>query len=96
LVARAATILAGKTAAKFDVDVRRVGDRLRCELATSGVDYTDIFVGRRPRGSRTVSNDALAFEVPEHAEFTLPSAAVEVELRGYRGSELVCSRRLSV
>jgi len=95
LIAHAAAILAAKTGAKFDVKVQRIGAKLKCELATKGVEYTDIFVARRPRGSWTVSNDALAFEVPEHAEFTLPPGAVEIEFRGYRGSELVCSRRVS-
>jgi C-terminal processing protease CtpA/Prc len=96
LIARAAQILAPETVARFDVKVKRVGPKLKCELATKEVEYIDALIGRRPRGSRDVVDDAIAFDLPENAEFTLPAGAVEIELRGYRKGKLVCSRRLSV
>lgn len=96
MIARAAAILAEKTPTKFDVSVNRVGQKLKCELATNGVEYVDVFVARRPRGSRNVVSNALTFELPESAEFTLSATAVEVELRGYKQDELICSRRLTV
>ena len=95
LLAEAAGILAGKNAAKFDVNVTRAGQQLQCRLATKGVDYVDAFLAGRPRGSRNVVNDALAFDLPENAEFALPGAPVDLVLRGYAGGTLVCARRLS-
>jgi C-terminal processing protease CtpA/Prc len=96
LLARAAAILTAKGAAKFDVTVTRAGARLKCSLATKGVDYVDALVAGRPRGSRNVVGDALAFDLPESAEFTLPDTPVDLILRGYAGGALVCARRLSV
>ncbi len=95
LIASAAAILASQSATKFDVSVKRIGQQLKCQLATEGVDYVDAFVGGRPRGSRDVVDGTLVFDLPENAEFTLPGAPVDVVLRGYSGDALVCSRRLS-
>jgi C-terminal processing protease CtpA/Prc len=96
LIASAGAILAPQIATRFDASVTRVGQRLKCQLATRSVDYVDVFVAGRPRGSRNVVNDVLAFDLPEDTEFTLPGMPVDVILRGYFGGALVCSRRLSV
>lgn len=95
LIARAAALLAQKAPFKFGVTATRSGQKLRIELATKGIDYVDAFIGKRPRDSRNVLNDAVAFELPHDAEFTLPAGVVEVELRGYSADQLVCRRRLS-
>jgi C-terminal processing protease CtpA/Prc len=96
LLAKAAEILNRNKVVKFDVTVTRVGPQLKFQLAMTGVDYVDVFVAGRPRGSRNVVNGALAFDLPENAEFTLPNAPVDLVLRGYAGDTLVCARRFSV
>jgi C-terminal processing protease CtpA/Prc len=95
LIDRAASILVKKSATSFDVKGTRAGNKLKIELATKGVAYVDVFVERRPRGSRNVVNNELTFELPDNNEFTLPQGAANVELRGYDAGELVCYRRLS-
>lgn len=96
LIAHAAAILAKKSPIKFNASVSRAGNKLKCELLTAGVDYVDAFVARRPRGSLNIVNNALTFELPEKDEFTIPPAAVDIELRGYARGELICSRRVTV
>ena len=95
LIAHAAGILAGKPVRKFNVAANRAGQKLKLELATKDVEYVDVFVGGRPRGSRNVANDAVKFELPETQEYALPAGSVAVELRGYAANKQVCYRRLS-
>jgi hypothetical protein len=95
LIAHAASILAGKPVASFKVNASRTAQKLKLQIASKGVVHVDAYIDGRPRGSRNVVNDAVEFELPEGAGFTLPAAAVNVELRGYSANQLVCYRRLS-
>ncbi|MBR0830498.1 hypothetical protein JQ596_33820 [Bradyrhizobium manausense] len=96
LLARAAAELAGLTepVRRFEVKSARANDKLSFELATDNVDYVDVFVEGRPRGSRNVADRAVKFVLPENQEFRLSASAMSIELRGYAGGKLVCCRRL--
>jgi hypothetical protein len=64
--------------------------QLSIELATTGVDYVDVYIDGRSRGSHDVSDDAANFQVEA-------GPGSRIDLRGYRGTgELVCARRWSL
>lgn len=107
LIAHAASLLIGKPVRVFSTKVlhstwtsngppRRIGSKATIEVATAGVDYVDVFVDGRPRYSLNVpSTGALQFELPEpEREDSTLLRPVDVELRGYAASQLVCYRRL--
>jgi len=81
---------------KFDATVVRNGAKLSFKLATDKVDYVDVIVNGRPRGSRDIAAGAAEFELPDNQEFVIPASPTSVELRGYAGGNLVCYRRLQV
>lgn len=97
LIARAARLIAEQDAKSpgigFVVTVRRAGASLQIDLDTRGVDYVDVLIDGRPRDTRDVASGPFSFAV---AGFTPPAAPMRLEIRGYRGRELVCCRRLSV
>ena len=94
LVERAAEILRTEQIRKFDVTVTRDAAKLSIKLAADKVDYVDVAVNGRPRGSRDIAGGAAEFELPVNQEFALPAFPAAVELRGYAGGRLVCYRRL--
>jgi hypothetical protein len=107
LIAHALSLLIGKPSRVFSTQVshdmwfnnatpRRIGSKQTINVATAGVDYVDVSVDGRPRHSLNVpSTGFLQFELPEpEREDATPLRQVDVELRGYAASQLVCYRRL--
>ena len=73
LLKRAAEILRTEEIRKFDVTVARNAAKLSFKLATDKVDYVDVTVNGRPRGSRDIAGGAAEFELPVSQEFALPA-----------------------
>jgi hypothetical protein len=87
LLSKAIEILSAASVFSFDLTTVLAGSTATLTLSTQGVDYVDVFVDRRARGSHDVVNDRVTFDVEA------PPGSV-VDLRGYRGTgELVCARR---
>jgi C-terminal processing protease CtpA/Prc len=93
LIAYAIEMLAELAATKgkrFDLKTTLNQGQLSIELATTGVDYVDVYIDGRSRGSHDVSDDAANFQVEA-------GPGSRIDLRGYRGTgELVCARRWSL
>jgi C-terminal processing protease CtpA/Prc len=96
LIRRAAEILRSETVFKFDVAVTRNAQKLAFKLVCDKVDYVDVAVNGRPRGSKDITNPTIEFQLPANGEFAVPSPPAAIELRGYAGGQLVCCRRLQI
>ena len=94
LIAHAAQILSNEPIRKFDATVTRTPEKLTLKLATGNVEYVDVLVDGRPRGSRDIAQGAVQFELPENQAFVLSAQQLGIELCGYAGGKLVCYRRL--
>jgi hypothetical protein len=87
LIAKAAALLKKGTAREFEVVAKRAGDDVQIGVKARNVDSIDVFVGGRPRLSKTVGAGGVKFGIPAKRN-------AEIELRGYSGDVLVCCRRL--
>lgn len=87
LLTRAAGLLAGQAACRFEVVSRREGQRISLELRTAGVDRVDVYAGGRPRTSEIVREGASRIELTE-------PAGTRLDLRGFKGELLTCRRSL--
>ena len=102
LLARAAQMIIasetnGKTAVSFAANVRRSGQTLHFDVNARGVDYVDVFIDRRARGSYDVqkTTGVLGFKLSAAVTGGAAGGASDIELRGYAARQSVCYRRLS-
>lgn len=95
LLSHAVRILAKRPSCRFVATATRAAERIKVSVQTSGVEYIDLRVDRRPWESRNVKDDQVAFDLSDiDPEFKPPPALVDIELCGYANGQLVCLRRL--
>jgi cytosine/adenosine deaminase-related metal-dependent hydrolase/C-terminal processing protease CtpA/Prc len=93
LINQAAQILAGQRLYSMKVDFEDpAGALATVRVETRNVDWVNVIVNDRPRGSRDVIDEFASIDLQEAAGDE-PGDEFRIEIQGYEGNQLVAARR---